>query len=133
MQKRVDDFNKETDLWFNAIGVSTALAEKILTDGGIYVHNRDTDYRGDVLIVDADTNTALGFVELDACPINEMEPPSFSWHLVNPRRIVEIPCISKEGIFSVVFEKGDIVAYPTEVELDDKGVELAQEKLNALH
>lgn len=121
----------------------------------IEVRSKNTVYRGEVLICSSvhpempgvESGVTLGFVELyDVKPISEFTDEDwdktripeekrgeitkgYGWLMRNPRRVVELPTRGQLGIFTLVFDKGDIIEYPRRLVIDEKSWKLIQKQL----
>lgn len=112
-------------------------------DISIIRRDKDTTYRGKVLICSADehigsdvySGETLGIVELyDVKPAKELtgvenyELPEeqryitegYAWCFRNPRRVIEMPVMSKKGFHRLATSKDEIIEYPRVMVLDDK-------------
>ena len=130
-------------------------AGNVYGEKSIEVRSKNTAYRGDVLICSSvkpevsgmECGVTLGFVELyDVKPIAEFTAEDwdktripedkrgeitkgYGWLMRNPRRVVELPTRGQLGIFSLVFDKGDIIEYPRRLVIDEKSWRLIQKQL----
>lgn len=125
----------------------------------IEVRSRGTDYRGDLLICSSakpeypcmESGVTLGLVELyDVKPVSEFTaedwdntriPHSkragikkgFGWLMRNPRRVIEYPIKGQLGIYNLVYTKGDIMEYPRQMILDNKGWDIIKKSTYEEH
>lgn len=120
----------------------------------IEVRSRNTTFRGDLLICSSASpelpgmmsGAVLGFVELyDVKPLEEFTPEDwentmipeeerkglkgYGWMMRNPRRVIELPVKGQLGIFSIVFDKGEIMEYPGKVVIDRKGWRIIKNRM----
>lgn len=121
----------------------------------IEVRSKRTSYRGDLLICSSAnpvfpgmmSGVTLGIVELyDVKPISEFTPDDwdktripvktrktitrgYGWLMRNPRRVVEMPVKGQLGIYNLVMDKGDIVEYPRQLVVDEKGWKQIQKSI----
>ena len=112
----------------------------------IEVRSKPTKYRGKLLICSSKTpvypnymsGSTLGFVELyDIKPVSEFTDEDwnktripvadrskikrgYGWLMRNPRRVVEYPVHGQLGIYTVVYDKGEIIEYPTHIVYDEQ-------------
>ena len=122
-------------------------------DKTIEVRSRNTKYRGDILICSSAkpvmdgrmSGCTLGIVELydvkpveeftekdwiETCiPFNERPKKGYGWLVRNPRRVVEMPIKGKLGFYEIVVPKNDITEFPVALEIDRKGREIINKKL----
>lgn len=110
----------------------------------VEIRSHRIKYRGDILICSSckglgrsDRNgVAVGFVELfDVKPIADFTEDDwyksrvsrenwdrikkgFGWCFRNPRPVVEMPTKGQMGLWNAVYDKGDIITYPTAITLD---------------
>ena len=47
----------------------------------------------------------------------------------DPRRVVEIPTKGQLGLFTIVFDKGDIVEYPRKLIIDERSWKLIKRQM----
>lgn len=120
----------------------------------IEVRSKNTKFRGDILITSSATpvlpglesGVALGFVELYGVkPIKEFTnedwentripkderhkyKKGYGWLIRNPRRVIEYPVKGQVGIWNLVYTKGDIMTYPTNVQVDKKSYKILTKK-----
>ena len=120
----------------------------------IELRSKKTKFRGDLLITSSAnpvlpglySGVTLGFVELyDVKPAKELTPEEweqttipdndrkkymngYAWLMRNPRRVIEYPIMGQVGIWNLVYTKGDIMLYPTALQVDKKSYELLNKK-----
>lgn len=113
----------------------------------IEVRNRNTHYRGDLLICSSAkpvypyliSGAALGLVELydvkriedfteddwlcTRIPIKKRAEikSGYGWMMRNPRKVIEVPVKGQLGIDNIPFMEGEIIPYPQRIFLDKKG------------
>lgn len=167
MQIPLKDFDKHQHEIFRALVVRQPAADQMTRvvmqneDGGyeaaltIYVANRDTPYRGDVLVCSAakpilrafPASVMCGLVELydtkPICALTEKEwaftgyapeerkglAEKYAWLFRNPRRVVEMPVDGKRGFYDIAVPKGDVTQYPQEIKLDTDGWKIIREHI----
>lgn len=115
--------------------------------GRLFAHMmaRKTEYRGEVIICAEDgSGNGLGMYDgawlaraelVDCIHVKDMtgeqiinsdlldRKKGYAYILKNARRLVEFPCHGK-GFITKVLNEGDMVEYPTLVQLDRKGYEM---------
>lgn len=110
----------------------------------VEIRSHRIKYRGDILICSSckglgrseRNGVTVGFIELyDVRPVADftedvwyktrvsrenwgMIKKGFGWFFRNPRPVVEMPTKGQMGLWNAVFDKGDIITYPTAVTLD---------------
>ena len=147
MQYNRNEYNPELHDKFRALTVKQPYAQDFVEGRKtIEVRSTRTTYRGDLLICSSATpvypkmmsGVTLGFVELyDVKPISEFTPEDwnatripiekrktitkgYGWLMRNPRRVIEFPVHGQFGLFNLVYTKGVIEQYPTQVVYDDE-------------
>lgn len=128
--------------------------EHVYAMKSIEVRSLRTAYRGDVLICSSakpeveglTSGATMGIVELyDVKPLEEFTPEDweetgipeeergrykgFGWMMRDPRRVVEIPTKGQLGLFTIVFDKGDIVEYPRKLIIDERSWKLIKRQM----
>ena len=146
MQHKNEDYEPTLHDRFKALSVKQPYAGMIASgEKTIEVRTKPTKYRGELLIYASKDGKAdgipgygctLAFVELYACrPLSELtaeewkntkltgieasrakEKGGFAWFLRNPRRVIEYPVKGQLGIFNLVYDKGEIMEYPTHLQ-----------------
>lgn len=147
MQYKSNEYDPDKHDRFKALVVKQPYAEDLATGAKtIEVRSRRTNYRGDVLICSSKSpkippylnGACLALVELyDVKPISEFTPEDwnatripiekrktitkgYGWLMRNPRRVIEFPVHGQLGLFNLVYTKGVIEQYPTQVVYDDE-------------
>ena len=128
--------------------------EHVYAMKSIEVRSLNTSYRGDVLICSSakpeveglTSGATMGIVELyDVKPLEEFTPEDweetgipegereryrgYGWLMRDPRRVVEIPTKGQLGLFTIVFDKGDIVEYPRKLIIDERSWKLIKRQM----
>ena len=148
MQCKSNEYDPEKHDKFKALTVKQPYAED-LANGvkTIELSKCRTKYRGDVLVCSSKnpkmpplmSGCALALVELyDVKPVSEFTPEDwnatrvpvekrasikygYGWLFRNPRRVIEFPVNGRpRGLFELVYTKGVIEQYPTQVVYDDE-------------
>ena len=149
MQIDNKQYDPELHDQYHAISVKQPFAQDLVTkcredEHGTYavkeveVRNRQTTYRGDLLVCASKTpelkgylaGVTLGFVELYECkPVRNFTQEDwdktriprekrkeikrgYGWFFRNPRRVIEMPINGRLGIYKLTTPKGDITEYP---------------------
>lgn len=147
MQYKSNEYDPDKHDRFKALVLKQPYAEDLATGAKtIEVRSTRTTYRGDLLICSSATpvypkmmsGVTLGFVELYDCkPISEFTAEDweatripherrkqitkgYGWLMRNPRRVIEYPIKGQLGIYHLVYTKGVIEQYPTQVVYDDE-------------
>lgn len=156
MQVDLRKYDPSKHVRYRALSVKQPYAQ-LLIEGSKYieVRSRNTTYRGDLLLCSSRkpefpgmmSGVTLGFIELYATkPVAEFTEEDwrhtrvprdmwgkfeggYGWLMRNPRRVVEIPVKGMLGIYTAVFEKDDIVEYPTAMTIDKKGWDYIKKQL----
>ena len=145
MQFRNEDYDPISHDRFKALFIKQPYAGYITSgEKQIEVRSKPTKYRGELLICaswdgkpsESAPGYTLAFVELYDCkPLSELTPEEwektklpgylieklkasnngYGWFVKNPRRVIEFPVKGQLGIFNLVFTKGLIMTYPTQL------------------
>lgn len=167
MQYNNKDYDPEKHDRWRALTVKQPYANDLVTAAykdendvifgakSIEVRNKNTSYRGDVLICSSaspvypgmESGVTLGLVELYGVkPISEFTPEDwentripqekrknikkgFGWLMRNPRRVIEMPIKGQLGIYNLVYTKGEIIEYPRAIVVDKESWKQIQKQI----
>lgn len=147
MQRKPSNYDPETMHRWHALVLPQPHAQAVLFRGAhIEITSHACNYVGRVLVCSSETpryphlycGAVLGAADLITCiPVAEMTAED--WELTriardkrgkirrgyalvfaNVRRVIEMPCVAKKGIRTLIYDADDITEYPEQVFLDKK-------------
>lgn len=126
---------------------------KFQADKTIEVRSRNTNYRGEVLIVASAkpviplrvSGATCGLVELydvkkvedfteqdwiETCiPFAQRPRKGYGWLMRNPRRVIDMPVKGQLGFYDIIVPKDDITPFPQNMKIGAEGWKLIQKKI----